>query len=203
MSTDKPKKVGRPKKTPAIETIEGQTIEQPIEQYALEPLTRHQWSAEDEVGSILAALIKCHNATNVLELGTLEGYTSKYMINAVNEIGGSFSSVDVEDKRSEEIKLLMNQGDHKFITGSSLQVCPTLPRGGYDLIYVDTIHEWHHALPEFKFVDRLIKQGGLLVYHDTIKFPDMKRLASYVKSFRYQSITIRTPEGNGLSIFQK
>jgi len=49
----------------------------------------------------------------------------------------------------------------------------------------------------------LISSGGILVYHDTIKFPDMKRLASYVKSFRYQSITIKTPEGNGLSIFQK
>jgi predicted O-methyltransferase YrrM len=199
MSTDKPKKVGRPKKVATTEAI----VEQPIEQYALEPLARHEWSAEEEVGNVLAALIKCHKASNVLELGALQGYSTKFMVNAVNDIGGTFTSVDVEDFRHQEVKDLMDSSGHKFITGSSLQVCPTLPRAGYDLIYVDTIHEWYHAFPEFKFVDRLIKQGGILVYHDTIKFPDMKRLASYVKSFRYQSITIKTPEGNGLSIFQK
>lgn len=198
MSTDKPKK-GRPKKVTTTETI----VEQPVQQYALEPLARHEWSAEEEVGNVLAALIKCHKASNVLELGTLEGYTTQFMINAVNEIGGTFTSVDVEDKRSQQIKDLMDESNHKFLTGSSLQVCTSLPRAGYDLIYVDTIHEWHHALPEFRLVDRLIKDGGLLVYHDTIKFADMKRLASYVKSFRYQSITFKTPEGNGLSIFQK
>lgn len=198
MSTDKPKK-GRPKKVATTEAA----AEQPIQQYALEPLTRHEWSAEEEVGSILAALIKCHKAVNVLELGTLQGYTSKFMIDAVNDNGGKFTSVDVEDLRHQEIKDLMDASGHKFITGSSLNVCASLPRAGYDLIYVDTIHEWYHALPEFRFVDRLIANGGILVYHDTIKFPDMKKLASYVKSFRYQSITIKTPEGNGLSIFQK
>jgi predicted O-methyltransferase YrrM len=199
MSTDKPKKVGRPKKVATTEAA----AEQPIEQYALEPLTRHEWSAEEEVGSILSALIKCHKAINVLELGTLQGYTSQFMIKAVNEMGGSFTSVDVDDLRSEQIKSMMDQSNHKFIVGSSLQVCASLPKASYDLIYVDTIHEWYHALPEFKLVDRLLKQGGILVYHDTIKFVDMKRLASYAKSFRYQSITIKTPEGNGLSILQK
>ena len=199
MSTDKPKKIGRPKKP----VTKKAAIKQPIEQPLSEPLARHEWSAEDEVGNILASLIKCHKAINVLELGTLEGYTSKYIIDAVNEIGGKFTSVDIDDLRHQEIKDLMDANGHSFITGSSLQVCPSLPRAAYDLIFVDTIHEWHHALPEFKFIDRIIKQGGILVYHDTIKFIDMKRLASYVKSFRYQSITIKTPEGNGLSIFQK
>lgn len=198
LESTKPKK-GRPKKVATTEAVS----EQPIQQYALEPLTRHEWSAEEEVGNVLTALIKCHNATNVLELGTLEGYVTKYLMDAVNELGGTLTSVDVQDNRKDITKKMMEEGGHKFITGSSLDVCKSLPKASYDLIYVDTIHEWYHALPEFKLIEHLVKQGGLLVYHDTIKFPDMRRLTNYVKAFRFESVTIRTPEGNGLSIIQK
>lgn len=198
LESTKPKK-GRPKKVATTEAVS----EQPIQQYALEPLTRHEWSIEDEVGNVLAALIKCHKATNVLELGTLEGYATKYLMDAVNELGGTLTSVDVQDNRKDITKKMMDEGGHKFITGSSLDVCKSLPKASYDLIYVDTIHEWYHALPEFKLIEHLVKQGGLLVYHDTIKFPDMRRLTNYVKAFRFESVTIRTPEGNGLSIIQK
>ena len=166
-------------------------------------LTRHEWSAEDEVGTLLTALIKCHNATSVLELGTLEGYTTKYLLDAVNETGGKLITVDIEDKLNESIKTQLEVNGHQFIKGSSLDVCKRLNRNSFDLIYIDTVHEWYHALPEFKILEHLVKQGGILVYHDTIKFPDMKRLANYVKAFRFQSVTIRTPEGNGLTIIQK
>jgi predicted O-methyltransferase YrrM len=204
LESTKPKKKGRPKKATAeLEPMVEQSIEQPIEQYALEPLARHEWSAEEEVGNLLSALIKCHKATNVLELGTLEGYVTQFLIKSVNELGGTLTSVDVNDNRKDITKKMMEDGGHKFITGSSLDVCKTLPRASYDLIYVDTIHEWYHALPEFKLIEHLVKQGGIMVYHDTIKFPDMRRLSNYVKAFRFESVTIRTPEGNGLSIIQK
>jgi predicted O-methyltransferase YrrM len=202
---NKPKTKKTTKAKKVVQPVE--QIEKPAEIYGLEPLeptlTRHEWSAEDEVGTLLAALIKCHKATNVLELGTLEGYTTKYLLDAVNENGGKLITVDIEDKLNEGIKAELNAKGHQFIKGSSLDVCKGLNRNSFDLIYIDTVHEWHHALPEFKILQHLIKQGGMLVYHDTIKFTDMKRLANYVKAYRFESVTIRTPEGNGLSIIQK
>jgi predicted O-methyltransferase YrrM len=202
-SKPKAKKTTKAKKV--IKPVEA--TEQPANINEAQPveatLTRHEWSAEDEVGTLLAALIKCHKATNVLELGTFEGYTTKYLIDAVNENGGKLITVDIEDKVNESIKTQLEANGHQFIKGSSLDVCKRLNRNSFDLIYIDTVHEWYHALPEFKILEHLVKQGGILVYHDTMKFPDMKRLANYVKAFRFQSVTIRTPEGNGLSIIQK
>jgi predicted O-methyltransferase YrrM len=212
------KKAGRPKKSEATEPKakkpKAAKVKAPIaapteaEQqapivYALEPIEeRHPWTSEDEVGITLAAIIKCHNAANVLELGTLTGHISKYMMAALPD-GGKFTTVDIEDLRHQSTKDAMAGTAHEFILGSSLEVCKGLPKKSFDIIFVDTVHEFDHALPEFKLVEQLIKPGGVMVYHDTIKFEGMAKLVKYAQAFKYNAVTIRTPFDNGLTFIQK
>lgn len=173
--------------------------------YALEPLPekRHPWASEPEVGELIASIIKLHGAVNVLELGVLTGSTSKYIIDALPE-NGSFVGVDIEDLRSDSFKAATeNDSRVKFVLGSSLDVTKSMPLKHFDLIYIDTVHEWAFALSEFKIVERLINPKGVLVYHDTIKFEGMARLVKYAQSFRYNAVTFNTPEANGLTLIQR
>jgi predicted O-methyltransferase YrrM len=180
---------------------------EPIEIYGLEPLPikdePHPWDSETEVGELIAALIKLTGAAKVLELGTLKGKTSTSMFNALPS-GGQLVTVDIEDKRGELFKQLTDSNPFvEFIKGDSIKTCNSLKGSNFDLVYVDTVHEWSYALPEFKAVENLIKKGATLVYHDTIKFPDMARLIKYAAAYGYKSVTLDTPQGNGLTIMNR
>jgi predicted O-methyltransferase YrrM len=182
--SDKPKK-GRPKK-----------IQQPVSE-------SHPWDSEAEVGEVIASLIKLTGATKVLELGTLRGKTSTAMFNALPS-GGQFTTIDISDNRSESFKQLTESSPFvEFIIGDSIKTCQRLAGSNFDLIFIDTVHEWSYALPEFKAVEALMSKGATLVYHDTIKFPDMARLINYARSFGYKAVTLDTPNGNGLTIMNR
>jgi predicted O-methyltransferase YrrM len=195
---EKPKKKTTKVKNEAVE---------PIQIYGLEPLPikdeSHPWDSEDEVVEVIAALIKLTGAKKVLELGTLKGKTSTAMLRAL-PLGGQLVTVDIKDSRSEAFKQLTEANPLvEFILGDSIKTCNSLKGGGFDLVYVDTVHEWGYALPEFKAVENLIGKGSTLVYHDTIKFPDMARLVNYARAYGYKSVTLDTPAANGLTIMNR
>jgi predicted O-methyltransferase YrrM len=77
-------------------------------------------------------------------------------------------------------------------------ICPQ-----FDFIFIDGDHSWENILPEFKEVERVIAQGGIIAYHDTIHIPDVKKLMEYVAHYNYNVITLNTSEGRGLSLIQK
>jgi predicted O-methyltransferase YrrM len=176
--------------------------------YALEPLPEKMannapWESEHEVGMLLGAFIKTSGLTRVLDLGTYTGKTTDAMLQALPE-NGSIITVDLGDHRTETFKEICSFDTRiKYIMGDSIQTCKSLYGQKFDLIFVDTVHEWSYALPEFKAIELLINKGGVLAYHDSIKFEGIERLMNYAKVFGYNAITIDTPAGNGLTLLQK
>jgi predicted O-methyltransferase YrrM len=176
--------------------------------YALEPLPEKTannapWESEHEVGMLLGAFIKTSGLTRVLDLGTYTGKTTDAMLQALPE-NGSIITVDLGDHRTETFKEICSFDTRiKYIMGDSIQTCKSLYGQKFDLIFVDTVHEWSYALPEFKAVEFLIEKGGVLAYHDSIKFEGIERLVNYAKVFGYNAVTINTPAGNGLTFLQK
>ena len=176
--------------------------------YALEPLPEKTansapWESEHEVGMLLGAFIKTSGLTRVLDLGTYTGKTTDAMLQALPE-NGSIISVDIEDHRTETFKEICGFDTRiKYIIGDSIETCKSLYGQKFDLIFVDTVHEWSYALPEFKAIELLINKGGILAYHDSIKFEGIERLMNYAKVFGYNAITIDTPAANGLTFLQK
>lgn len=176
--------------------------------YALEPLpekvaNKAPWESETEVGMLLAALIKTSGFNNVLDLGTYTGKTTDAMLQALPE-NGSIITVDLGDHRTETFKEICGFDTRiKYILGDSVETCKSLYGQKFDLIFVDTVHEWSYALPEFKAIELLINKGGVLAYHDSIKFEGIERLVNYAKVFGYNAVTINTPAGNGLTFLQK
>lgn len=153
-------------------------------------ITEHSWNSEPEVGELIKALINIHSCENVLEVGVFKGATSLSMM------GVNYTGIDIEDHREPEVKKAMKP--HKFILGSSLDIIPTFTEKAFDLIFIDSVHEFDHCMAEFKLCERIIKPGGLMVFHDSLKFPGVAEVMQYIKRFaHFDVINLRTPDHEG------
>lgn len=194
MKNTSTKKAGRPKKV-VNEIVTTDTFKE---------VARHDWNSEVQVGQFLASLIKMSKYKTVLEIGVFEGETSQALINAIPK-GGQYVGIDINDYRTAATKLYMSEGGKSidFILGNSHNELGKLPSNHFDLIFVDGDHSWESILPEFKLVEKLVSRGGVIVYHDTIHLEDPKRIVEYAKYYKYNTTTLNTPEGRGISILHK
>lgn len=163
---------------------------------------RHEWNSEDETGEFIGSLIKMTKAKTVLEVGVFEGETSKHIISAMPK-GSWFVGIDIEDLRTDK-KIFNAKGKAiDFILGDSKEVLKTLKKKYFDVIFVDSAHHWEHILPEFKIVEELISDTGVIVYHDSIHIYDVSELMKYAKLYGYNVITLNTTEDRGLTLLKK
>jgi predicted O-methyltransferase YrrM len=191
------KKAGRPKKSEATKPKAEKKI---VTTATFKEEARHDWNSEIDVCQFIGSLIKMNGYKNILEIGVFEGETSVKMIEAL-PIGGKYTGIDINDYR----KLDFNKAGKgwNFILGESIKVLANMPEHHFDFIFVDGDHSWDNILPEFKEIERVIKPGGVIAYHDTIHIPDVKKLIEYVNHYKYNTITLNTSEGRGLSLIQR
>ena len=190
------KKAGRPKKSEATKPKAEKKI---VTTATFKEEARHGWNSEPDVCQFIGSLIKMNGYKNILEIGVFEGETSVKMIEAL-PIGGKYTGIDINDYR----KIDFNKAGKgwNFILGESIKVLANMPEHHFDFIFVDGDHSWENVLPEFKEIERVIKPGGVIAYHDTIHIPDVKKLIEYVNHYKYNTITLNTSEGRGLSLIQ-
>ena len=194
------KKVGRPKKSESKAEAKPKKVAKKIVTTAtFKEEARHGWNSEPDVCQFIGSLIKMNGYKNILEIGVFEGETSVKMIEAL-PIGGKYTGIDINDYR----KIDFNKAGKgwNFILGESIKVLANMPEHHFDFIFVDGDHSWDNILPEFKEIERVIKPGGVIAYHDTIHIPDVKKLIEYVNHYKYNTITLNTSEGRGLSLIQ-
>ena len=132
---------------------------------AVESTGGHISNSEKEVGELLASLIRMSKMTNVLESGVFKGRTSSYLIDALPP-KGKFYGIDIEDHRTDDVKTLMEKPNCHYLLGDSREVIKKLPTRFFDLIFIDSVHEYEFLKTEFKGCERIIKQGGIIVLHD-------------------------------------
>ncbi len=165
------------------------------------------WNSEVEVGETLASLIRLTKARTVLEVGVFQGATSKQLIQALPK-GGYYAGIDIKDYRTIEAenafdKATKNGKVADFIEENSLTALKKLPAKHFDLIFVDSMHHWEHILPEFKLLEPLLADGGVIAYHDSIHIQDVKDLMTYAFSFGYNLLNLNTPYDRGLAILKR
>ena len=120
--------------------------------------------------------------TNVLELGTRSGESTIAFLQALKEIGGNLTSIDIDP--CLEAKKMVNDShlnqNWKFIQGDDLKVKWDEP---VDHLFIDTSHTYDHTLAELKKYEPYIKEGGIITFHDTISFPPvLKAIKKYLES---------------------
>lgn len=117
-----------------------------------------------QVGRLLEMMVRMMRPQRVLEIGTFTGYSSICLAAGLPE-GGRLDALEIND----ELEDLIREGYARagvadrirLLFGDALQLLPTLPEGGYDLIYLDADKR---AYPEFlPLALRCLREGGYLV----------------------------------------
>jgi predicted O-methyltransferase YrrM len=168
-------------------------------QEALLGIQEHIWSSEPDVSLFLRSLIGMTRATNVVECGVFKGYTA---INIINDLpkDSLYIGIDIDDHREESVKKFMKDNDSVFIKESSLIALDRLPARSADIIYIDSVHELSYLREEFKKAERVIKQNGFMILHDT-NMGDIKEWVYYLRKLAwFEVVTLPTSRDNGLGI---
>ncbi len=192
-----------------------EVVEKSIEENDL-----RQINIDEYEGQILKFLISICNAKEVIEVGTLAGYSTLWIASALPKDGKLFSFE--YDKRAYDVaKANIEISDYKnnieLIFGNAHEELNNLPNKQYDAIFIDAEKRGY---PKYlDWAEKHIKKGGVIiadnsflneaVYDETkINDKNIKQVNS-MKEFnirlanqeKYQSIILPTVEG--LSVAKK
>jgi len=172
---------------------------------------------EPEIGKFLALLVYSSSARRVLELGTGIGYSTLWLAHALDQIGGTVTTIDNHQRtHAEAVNNFARSGlQHAIcpIQGSIEEVLPDMCRkspGSFDMIFQDA---GKHLYPlMYENVYTLLAPGGILVTDDVL-FPVEQSvregLKRHVEAFneilladeRYYTSVL--PAGHGIAVSWK
>ncbi|MCJ1229000.1 hypothetical protein MMC12_005664 [Toensbergia leucococca] len=133
-------------------------------------------------GKFLSLLTTMSGARNVLELGTLGGYSSIWFAQALKANGsggGKVTSIEIDSARRDvSIANLEHAGvkvpeEAEVVLGAGLDVLPRLgqeieagKRVGFDFVFVDA--DWENQWHYFDWGVKLCKGKGSVIYVDNV-----------------------------------
>lgn len=166
-------------------------------------------SSEPEVGDFMAKYVLLNDSKRVLELGSYLGYTSSHIAVALAALEGdrSLTLVDADPELLEIAKEnceIATKGAivPKALCGFSTQTSTLkqlLPP--YDLIFIDTAHDEETTLAEVEIYSRLLSESGVLILHDAIQWPGVRR-AIFQNREKFDAMVFSTSRTCGLALMR-
>jgi predicted O-methyltransferase YrrM len=118
-----------------------------------------------DTGAFLALLVKATQARRILEIGTSNGYSTLWLADAAEAIGGAVTTVEMS---LEKIDLARANFARAGLAGRIFQhggdagaLLATLEDGGFDLVFLDSQRSAY--LGWWPHLKRVLRAGGLLV----------------------------------------
>lgn len=128
-------------------------------------------------GKFLSLLTTACGAKNVLELGTLGGYSGIWFAKALQERGGKLTSIEIDAARRDvAIQNLEYAGikvpeQVEIVLGAGLDVLPQIlkdiqaaKRERFDFVFIDA--DWENQWNYFDWAVKLAKGKGSVIYVD-------------------------------------
>jgi predicted O-methyltransferase YrrM len=137
---------------------------------ALEDRLQRFRNVEPETAELLGVLVRAMQAKRVLEIGTSNGYSTIWLADAAEAVGGHVLSLEVEPERTELARAnLADAGVDGFVelrTADAGEVLAGLGDASYDLVFLDAerpayVNYWPHLV-------RVLRDNGLLVVDNTL-----------------------------------
>lgn len=109
---------------------------------SLEITQKEFWNISKQTGNFLNMLVKIHNSKNVLEIGTSNGYSGLWFLDALNQTGGHLHTIEFYDKRQNIAKENFNNCGFKdkytAYCGDALETIKKLPKDIiFDFVFFD------------------------------------------------------------------
>lgn len=138
----------------------------------LEKTQKEFWNLDRYCAQYLYMLIKMRNAKNVLEIGTSNGYSGLWILNALRETKGKLTTIEFWEKRQSVARKNFDtcgfNGVYEAKIGSAIVVLEDLAyeiernkRIKYDFIFIDANKKEY--IDYFKLVDKMIAPSGVIL----------------------------------------
>ena len=125
-------------------------------------------NVEPETGELLGVLVRAVRAVRVLELGTSNGYSTIWLADAVEDLGGRLVSVDVDAERIALARENLERAglDAELSVADAAETLAQCAGGAWDLVFLDAERGayagyWPNLL-------RALRPGGLLVVDNVL-----------------------------------
>ena len=176
-----------------------------------------------EEGKLIQTLIKLGNIKNILEIGTLYGYSTIWFARGI-EGNGKITTIEKEPENAKIARENFNKLENnlsssiEIINGDANEELEKLVQKQlvFDMVFIDADKS---SYPNYlNFTDKLLKKGGLIVADNTflsgavyndyltdrIRFKAQKNMRVFNRMLadktKYQSIMINTDEGLSIAV---
>ncbi len=127
-------------------------------------------NVEPETAELLGVLVRAMGAKHVLEIGTSNGYSTIWLGDAAEAVGGSVVSLEIEPERTAQaLDNLTQAGVSGFVelrTQDAAEALAAFDDSAFDLVFLDAERrEYASYWPDLV---RVLRDNGLLVVDNTL-----------------------------------
>ncbi len=127
-------------------------------------------NVEPETAELLGVLVRAMSATRVLEVGTSNGYSTIWLGDAAEAVGGSVISLEIEaDRTAQAASNLTEAGVKEFVdlrTQDAAEALAAFADAAFDLIFLDAERPLYAGY--WPDLIRILRPNGLLVVDNTL-----------------------------------
>ena len=127
-------------------------------------------NVEPETAELLGVLVRAMNATRVLEIGTSNGYSTIWLGDAAEAVGGTVLSLEIEaDRTAQATENVAEAGVGEFVelrTQDAAEALRSFADGAFDLIFLDAERPYYTGY--WPDLIRALRPNGLLVVDNTL-----------------------------------
>jgi predicted O-methyltransferase YrrM len=127
-------------------------------------------NVEPETAELLGVLVRSMQATRVLEVGTSNGYSTIWLGDAAEAVGGTVLSIEIEAERTAQAtENLAEAGVAEFVelrVQDAAEALRSFADGAFDLIFLDA--ERTYYVDYWPDLIRALRPNGLLVVDNTL-----------------------------------
>ncbi|MDA0163304.1 class I SAM-dependent methyltransferase [Solirubrobacter ginsenosidimutans] len=127
-------------------------------------------NVEPETAELLGVLVRAMSATRVLEVGTSNGYSTIWLGDAAEAVGGSVISLEIEaDRTAQAASNLTEAGVKEFVdlrTQDAAEALASFADAAFDLIFLDAERPLYAGY--WPDLIRILRPNGLLVVDNTL-----------------------------------
>ncbi|WP_394708396.1 O-methyltransferase [uncultured Desulfuromusa sp.] len=161
--------------------------------------SRRMLNITHDTGAFLSVLIRATNAQSVLEIGTSNGYSTLWLAEAVQAIGGSVTTVELSDYKYDLAAKNFERTDLSAVIhpihGDAGLLLADAADHSFDLIFLDSERpEYPGWWPNLK---RVIRPGGLLIVDNAISHAEQMESFMTLVASDPQFTTSLVPVGKG------
>jgi predicted O-methyltransferase YrrM len=127
-------------------------------------------NVEPETAELLGVLVRTRAAPRVLEIGTSNGYSTIWLADAAEAVGGTVLSIEIEaDRTAQAAGNLTEEGVADFVelrTQDAAEALSSFADGAFDLIFLDAERPLYAGY--WPDLIRALRPNGLLVVDNTL-----------------------------------